>query len=164
MTARIGRLLSRLVRRGFGGGWCWRIGVRGGVFLRSGSVSNGARAVVGNNGVGCFWTAASPNGRSLGWVSLHRRGLGKGEIMAFGGRDGGTSSCRYVSQYRVFLKAGVQDPFRYTRNRCQFHKTESEFSVHACRGRPVSPHGGVEAGGTPDPGVQQGQRWSKKRC
>ena len=37
MAAR-GRRLLRLGRGAFGGGWCWRIGVRGGVFLGSGSV------------------------------------------------------------------------------------------------------------------------------
>jgi hypothetical protein len=36
----LGRRLSKLGNVGFGGGLCWRIGVLGGAFLRSGFVSD----------------------------------------------------------------------------------------------------------------------------
>jgi hypothetical protein len=35
-----GRRSSRWARGAFGEGWCWRIGVLGGVFLRNGSACN----------------------------------------------------------------------------------------------------------------------------
>lgn len=38
-----GRRLSRLESAGLGGDWSWQIGVRGGVFLLSGSVFRGRR-------------------------------------------------------------------------------------------------------------------------
>lgn len=43
-----GRRSSRLGRGARGGGWCWRIGVRDGVFLRSGSVFEEEGSDVGN--------------------------------------------------------------------------------------------------------------------